>query len=99
MSADNWRVCPRCLKAARLDHAAAQRTVNDAYGKVSFEKFEKFMKLKEKADKPFKEPDDTLREDYEIGINTDGEFYAIYSGRCETCGFSFTFKKTEDAKA
>lgn len=30
----------------------------------------------------------TLREDYETGIDEDGEFYFYYSGGCE-CGFKF----------
>ncbi len=39
----------------------------------------------------------TLREDYEIGIQ-DGEFYARYKGRCNSCDFDFRYdysKKVE----
>jgi hypothetical protein len=36
--------------------------------------------------------DNTLREDYEIGVNDTGEFEIVYSCRCNTCGFVFTFK-------
>ncbi len=33
----------------------------------------------------------SFREDYEIGI-WSGEFHASYRGRCEDCGYTFTFK-------
>jgi len=95
MGADNWRVCPRCLKKARFDHAAAQNTARDAYGKVPLEKF---LQLKQEADKPFQEPKESFREDYEIGVDTDGEFSVTYSGRCQECDLSFSFKTTEQVK-
>lgn len=36
-----------------------------------------------------------LSEDYEIGI-LNGEFFVIYSGECQECGFSFKFRHTEN---
>jgi hypothetical protein len=47
-----------------------------------------------------KNPDQTLREDYEIGIY-EGEFYIRYKGHCQPgeryggCGFKHTFKHDE----
>lgn len=36
----------------------------------------------------------TFREDYEIGMNTDGSFVVIYSGRCTECDLRHEFKHT-----
>ena len=40
--------------------------------------------------------DSTLREDYEIHINSDGVFYIGYSASCKVCGFYKEFNRTEN---
>lgn len=37
----------------------------------------------------------SLREDYEIGITDEGEFYVIYRASCEQCDFAHEFKHEE----
>lgn len=86
MSADNWAICPRCDKKRNIP-------TSSIYGKVSEEAYLEYIK---KMKNP--EPDETLyslREDYELGIGMDGDFYVIYCGHCETCGFDFKYRYTQ----
>ena len=39
-----------------------------------------------------------LREDYEIYIGADGNFYVSYSGYCYACKFKFNYKHEEQVK-
>jgi len=39
---------------------------------------------------------ETLREDYEIGIDEDGLFYVNYGGRCDECGLVYKFNHEEE---
>lgn len=87
MSADNWATCPKCKIRVEAESNKLKLDAGKAYGKVSPEEY---LVLFETANKPVK-LDDTLREDYEIGITSDGKFYASYGGACQ-CGFSFSFK-------
>jgi len=91
MSADNWAECPLC----KSKRAKALKKLQDKYGKVSQEEYEK---LKEELDdeKEDEEYSDTpLREDYEVGIDSEGNGYVIYSGVCQNCGASWKFKKED----
>ncbi len=36
-----------------------------------------------------------FREDYEIGVYEDGEFFISYHGKCEKCGLEKLFRHTE----
>jgi len=63
MSADAWRICPKC--------------------KASIEK-----------DAP-KEQSETLREDFEVWMDEDGEFHVDYRSHCQVCGFGHKFAHTE----
>ena len=92
MGADNWGRCPQCKIN---DEKALQKRISEtekAYGKVPLDKFEQ---MRDDLRKPAKLNLETLREDYEIGIGEDGKFYAIYSGSCDKCGFSFKFRHEE----
>jgi len=42
--------------------------------------------------------EDSLREDYEIGMDTDGIFYVRYTGACNSCDFKFSYKHDEKVK-
>lgn len=78
MSADNWTICPNCKRI--------QENKTVAYGKVSEEEY---LRVLREQETPLKT---TLREDWEVGTDRDGEFYVSYSCRCEECGFAFEFK-------
>lgn len=94
MSADNWGTCPRCRKLAIAKRAARQEEIEQSYGKVPADQYRAMMK--EIAESEIAgELDDTLREDYEMGITAAGKFRVIYQGRCEACGFTFAFKHEE----
>lgn len=91
MSANNWRVCPKCVIKKNTERAREYSEVEQSYGKVPEREYRKM--LNDLADNKVKH-EETLREDFEIGI--DGhEFYVDYSARCGECGFCFKFKKTE----
>ncbi len=40
---------------------------------------------------------DVFREDYEIGVLTDGSFEVDYSGRCQKCKFVIRYRYGNDA--
>ena len=88
MSADNWAVCPRCVKQARAAEAKALAKVMATYGKVPVEEFDRA-----RADIPDLDPEKfrTFREDYEIYGAEDGTVKVSYSGGCDTCGLSLNF--------
>lgn len=94
MSADNWGVCPKCLATAGAKYVAAAKAIRKAYGKVPVEQFDKQRNaLGEPPTADLFEP--TLREDYEMGITQQSEFYVSYSGRCSECDFAHLFKHSE----
>ncbi len=84
MSANNWAICPRCLRRAQQGVPAA---IKESYGQVPLEKFMADVA----AVKPVS-PEDfrTFREDYEIYIR-DGKVVVSYSGHCQTCGLGLNF--------
>lgn len=93
MSADNWTNCPKCKIKHDSDSEAEKLELGKAYGKIpSDEYLSRFNEFK--SPKPL---DDTLREDYEIGI-FKGKFSVDYSARCSVCGFKKSFKHEEEIK-
>jgi len=93
MSADNWGVCPRCRVAHEQDLLARAKEVDAAYGKVAPTEYDGLRR--QYAAFAETRPEETFREDYEIGMNTDGTFSVDYHGRCETCGLKHVFKHTD----
>jgi hypothetical protein len=94
MSADNWRVCPVCL---RNTVQARKKAITDAraqYGKIPAEEF---MAKLAAAEKLPERPEESLAEYYETGISEDGEFFIHYSGGCRECGFQYQFDEKHDA--
>ena len=89
MSADNWAICPRCIKRARQRHDAEVATVVATYGKVPVEDFDAA-----RAAIADVKPEDfrTFREDYEFYGAESGEVVAAYSGHCEECGLGLDFE-------
>lgn len=97
MGADNWAICPRCLRRARKEHDERVAAVAALYGKVPVEEFDA-----ERAALGDVDPEDfrTYREDYEFYGAESGEVTASYGGVCETCDLRLDFKHThplEDA--
>ena len=95
MSADNWTICPKCwaeqdedydadTKAAELesDIAAFAKRHNAAPALVKELRTVMLSTLE-----PGK-PDDTLREDYELGIR-DGLFFLTYRAYCTKCNWQY----------
>ncbi len=82
MSANNWDECPMC----KCRGEEAKVKLEEQYGKVSQERYEELKK--EFDDNKDKEYDGTpVREDYEIGYDTEGKAYVIYSASCQLCEF------------
>lgn len=91
MTADNWSQCPVCLAKAEKEYAAAKRKLNADYGKVPAEEF---VARRDALRNP-PQPEDTLREDYELGVCDNGKFYVNYSCSCTSCGFAHTYEHSE----
>lgn len=87
MSADNWSVCPRCYAKLKRITTLRKREVIAAYGKVSEEEYNK---LRLKSKKPL-QLEDTLREDFEQGVDKLGEYFVDYSCSCTTCDYSYKY--------
>lgn len=94
MSADNWTLCPRCLKTCSEEWEKYLAETRASYGKVPASDY---IEAIAKAEKPLR-LEDTFREDYEIGITKDGKFIVSYGGSCERCGFKHEFKHEKQLK-
>jgi hypothetical protein len=90
MSADNWTKCPHCNRKTE----DAKKKVEETYGKVSAKEYHSRLQELEELQK---ESEDTLREDYEVGIR-EGEFFVNYSGFCKECNFKFNYNHSEPIK-
>lgn len=91
MSADNWTICPKCNVNLTKTSERAKLEAGEAYGKVSPEEY--LNMLKQANLEPNIEP--TLREDYGLHLDEDGEFTISYTCSCRICGFDFEYKHTE----
>ena len=96
MSADNWTTCPRCLAKAEVAKAKQRDNAAKAYGKL---KPDEWIALQAEASNPV-ELNSSLREDYELGVLTDGEFYVNYRASCTNagCGFAFEYKHQQQVE-
>lgn len=93
MSADNYRVCPRCEEQLLLEREKEIQKAKDSYGKVPQEEF---IKKSKQLDIPLR-IDPTLREDWEVygeGYNTD----IRYSCSCSKCGLKHEFTAEVDLR-
>lgn len=89
MSASNWAICPVCQKKAVDDLAKRAASVFAGYGKVPVEQFMSDMALLRSVILPKCE---TFREEYQQGIDEDGNYSVSYSGGCHVCNSLFEFK-------
>lgn len=96
MSANNWRVCPKCIAERAAEKVVAEQVAAKAYGKVSADEY---LKLLEAAEDQGAVLEETLREDYEIYTSESGRFVVSYGCSCSHCGFEHSFSHTENALA
>lgn len=87
MSADNWAVCPKCKANKLAARDEAKRLADESYGRVDSSEY---LRLLQVSSIPVTEQE-TMREDYEIGIDDEGLLIVSFQASCE-CGFEFTFK-------
>lgn len=95
MSADRWGVCPNCKKIH--DGKAKYETDRLAgmYGKVPVDEF---LTRKKTHDTLVAMPlPNTLREDWGVGMDEDGNFSFEYYASCKECGWEFSYKYEQDA--
>ncbi len=94
MSADNWTICPKCIKTHKDARDKAIASVRAQYGKLTSDEF--IAKLRDaEAAKPTP-TQETLREDYELGTSKEGVFMVSYSCGCSECGFTFKHRYEQD---
>ncbi len=94
MSADNWMHCPKCLQKHQEDRDREIKAAKAKYGIVDADKYVDAMEKAEAIPEFPEEP--TFRENYELGMESDGTFAVGYSGFCTKCAYSHTFDHTED---
>lgn len=92
MSADNWGICPKCKKNQDAVMDRNIEKVVEAYGKIPEEAY-LTMKIELLA---VKKTEDTLRENYELGVNEDGKFIVNYRASCSVCHFKFSYRFSKD---
>jgi rubrerythrin len=96
MTADNWATCPKCLAEFAAKKAAAIAKAKSQYGNEPAEIFLANLAL---AEAMHDRPRETLREDYDIGVDDDGSFEVVYSCSCSRCGFKFEYKDSQSVDA
>lgn len=91
MSADSWAICPQCKAIAEKANKKSIENAEKSYGKVSSEKYLEMMAA---ANEPTAVAN-SLREDYEIRMDDDGEFTISYGCSCQRCKFTFEYNHSE----
>lgn len=93
MSADNWAICPSCIKIQEAKKEKLLAEAKKAYGKVPPDEY---LLMVGQANKKAA-PKETLREVYELGIDEDGVFVIYYRASCDKCGFRFDYNDQTEA--
>lgn len=89
MSANEYVVCPRCVKEVTAEREKAIAKAQAQYGKVSAEEYRRLIGVAEAMpDKP-KHP--TLAEYYEFSIDAE-EFSVNFRAHCTACGFTHEYE-------
>lgn len=94
MGADNWANCPVCRVVAIKARQRLYAKADAAYGKKPQAEY---ATLITEAEKPIK-LEQTMREDYGLGVGIDGVFGVSYKAHCTACQFSFEYKHEEVAQ-
>lgn len=94
MSADNWTHCPRCLQKHQEFRDAEIRIAKALYGVIGPDEYAAAMQTAEGILERPEGP--AFRENYEIGIESDGTFTVSYGGHCTKCDYHHEFEHTEN---
>ena len=95
MSADNWTQCPVCVKRYAAQAAKRIEAAQDMYGKATAAAF---IAATEAAERFASSGiDNSMREDYDIGMDDSGVFSVDYRCSCD-CGFRGSYKHSESAQ-
>lgn len=96
MSASDWDVCPKCRRDAASKYVAASAKARASYAKVTLEEYHSLLAAAQEMMPPRREATElTLREDYQLGVDSEGTFTVSYKCSCQHCGFEYSFKQTE----
>ena len=87
MTADNWRQCPRCIHIAEEEQDKLLKLVDESYGKVSANEY---LQMVQETKRDIS-VDDTLREDYQLGMDEFGVFSVEYKCHCNACGYRYEY--------
>jgi hypothetical protein len=98
MSADNWTICPQCKKNAENNITKLQEKLKSSYGKISQTEYSNLLDSLKIEWETIDELEHTLREDWDLNMNDDGEVYIKYSCSCTECGFNYEFLHTENVE-
>lgn len=101
MSADRWCVCPKCRVQKEKTLEQKRQEAKDSYGKIEAGRYLLLVKELEKLESDQNNPNNaprTLREDWELGTNADGEFNVNYSCGCVECGFRYDYHINQQLK-
>lgn len=97
MSANRWSQCPTCIKGHHEVVAEKLAATRDSYGKIGAADYEALVKEHEAAAR--KTLPESLREDWELGVEEDGRFYIGYTASCQDCGYRFNFQHEQNTYA
>ena len=92
MSADNWTICPKCKSKKEDIEKKTRLEAERSYGKVTPDKF--LTLINAVLNKENKKQEETLREDYKIGMDGYGSFSINYRAGCVECGFKYSYDYT-----
>lgn len=95
MSARDYRECPRCLEAKRLEVIERSKAVSLCYGQELQETY--LSRVKKLEQFKAESLDRTLAEYWDVGFSDDGSFSASFRFSCDACGFSFEHRTTAKA--
>lgn len=98
MSADNWAICPKCRIRAEREKQKLLDKVVESYGKIAQKEWEGLKSNTLYRIEIAEGKTQTLREDYELGVCSNGEFSISYKAHCDRCNLSFNFKHQEMVK-
>jgi len=93
MSADNWRICPVCVSNAKEERSKKCEKIMEEYGKIPRAEWKEKVDEAAEAEEKLEE---TLREDYELGIQSDGKFFISFGCSCKVCGTMFSVRHEEE---
>lgn len=89
MSANNYRLCPRCVRRAVAKQKEKRDRAEAAYGQVPAAEY---CQLAAEADRdPTEKMPANFREDYQIATSERGVFFVRYHGECSLCDLAFSF--------